>query len=122
VLAAPAPAQVTTVVGGGAGDGGPALQAVVQPRDVVGDAAGNLWIADVGRIRRYDAATGAITSVAGIGVVNQPFGDGGPATQAGFGAVSAIARDGAPSASCLTAIVAVVEEASGRVDRLFSTR
>ncbi|NOS81627.1 MAG: hypothetical protein HOP32_08620 [Nitrospira sp.] len=66
---------ITTVVGTGAagfsGDTGPAdVAQLSSPRGVAVDAADNLWIADFGnhRIRRVDAATGTITTVAGTGV------------------------------------------------------
>jgi uncharacterized protein (TIGR03437 family) len=78
------------------GDGGPALEAeLCQPWDVALDGAGNLFIADTNnnRIRRVDAGTGIVTTVAGSGPVNgferygsngsgSYCGDGGPATQA----------------------------------------
>lgn len=98
---------ITTVAGGGGptglashdrtwykpaycGDGGPATQACLAfPMDVELDQAGNLYIAEQGnsRVRRVDAATGIITTVAGIGVYGKPeghlyCGDGGPATRA----------------------------------------
>lgn len=65
---------VTTIAGTGglvfSGDGGPATTATLPaPNGVAADAAGNLWIADrtcvPGVIRRVDAVTGGITSVAG---------------------------------------------------------
>ena len=78
----------TTVAGSGkqgfSGDGGPAIAAELsQPEDVAVDAAGNIYIADKlnHRIRKVDAATGIITTVAGNG--NNGFsGDGGPAIAA----------------------------------------
>jgi sugar lactone lactonase YvrE len=75
-----------TGVPGFSGDGGPATRANLNwPVGVAVDAHGNLFIADNGnaRIRRVDAATGIITTVAGDGT--QGFsGDGGPATSASF--------------------------------------
>ncbi len=79
---------ITTVAGTGisgySGDGGLATDA--QLRNAQGlavDASGNLYIADAhdNRIRRVDAITGVITTVAGIGV-GAFSGDGGPATDA----------------------------------------
>ncbi len=66
------------------GDGGPATSANVGgPASIVFDSAGNMYFADYGfsRIRKVDAATGIITTVAGNGV-NSDTGDGGPATSA----------------------------------------
>jgi sugar lactone lactonase YvrE len=65
---------ITTFAGNGAagfnGDGGPATQAALNnPTGLFFDAAGNLFIADRNnhRIRRIDAATKIITTVAGNG-------------------------------------------------------
>lgn len=74
---------ITTVVGNGAmffaGDGGAATQAGISPGAVVVDSAGNLVISDTWnhRIRRVDAQTGIITTIAGTGNVGIE-GDGGP--------------------------------------------
>lgn len=79
---------VTTVAGNGQaayrGDGGPAREASLnQPHEIRFDRAGNLFIADMRNhaIRRVDARTRVITTVAGTG---QPgySGDGGPARTA----------------------------------------
>ena len=77
--------EITTVAGDGngsfSGDGGSATDASVDgPQD-----AGNLYIADKrnGRVRRVDAETGIITTVAGNGSLGFS-GDGGPATDAGL--------------------------------------
>ena len=76
---------ITTVAGTGAqgynGDDIPATAALLNnPIDVAIDPAGNLYIADHHnhRIRRVDAATQVITTVAGTGVAGDS-GDGGPA-------------------------------------------
>lgn len=97
---------ITTVAGGGRaasgadglGDGGPATQALLSgPADVALDAAGNLYIADAfhGLIRRVDAVTGAITTVAGGGYNpgSDGFGDGAPATQAALNNPTGVAVD-----------------------------
>ena len=74
------------------GDGGPATEAqFASPGSVAVDAAGNLYIADVWnhRIRKVDGS-GIVTTFAGSGVPcfrvegYKPFGDGGPALEAGF--------------------------------------
>lgn len=72
--------------GGYSGDGGPATEAVLaSPFDIVFDKVGNLYIADTNnhRIRKVDAVTGIITTIAGggpAGTAND--GDGGLAVQA----------------------------------------
>ncbi len=87
VCAEPAP-TITSPVGTGekgfAGDGGAATKAKLdQPFDVAFDQAGNLYFSDTNnhRVRRVDAKTGIITTVAGNG--KKGFGgDGGKATEA----------------------------------------
>jgi sugar lactone lactonase YvrE len=66
--------QLTTVAGTGvrsfAGDGGPAAKALLaNPSGLAIDSAGNLFIAEFenNRIRRVDASTGIITTIAGNG-------------------------------------------------------
>ena len=78
---------ITTVAGTGirgyGGDGGPGVAAKLSdPSDVDVDAAGNVYIADVGnhRVRKL-TPTGTITTIAGTGS-NGYGGMGGPATQA----------------------------------------
>ena len=89
---------ITTVAGTGergyGGDGGPAVQARLEwPSHLAVDGAGNLYIADVDRIRRVDTS-GIITTVAGTG--DSGFsGDGGPAVQARIIHSRGVAVDGA---------------------------
>ncbi len=93
---------ITTVAGNGffgfSGDGGPATSASVVPRDVAVDNFGNLFIADseLSRIRRVDARTGIITTVAGNGTAGFS-GDGCPATGAElnhpFGVTAGLSAD-----------------------------
>ena len=79
---------IDTVAGCGAegysGDGGPAVRAMIaSPHGTALDEHGNLFIADLknDRIRRVDASTGTITTVAGNSEHGYS-GDGGPATDA----------------------------------------
>ncbi len=81
---------LTTVAGNGtagfSGDGGPATKAqLYEPRGIAFDSHDNLYIADFWNncIRRVDAATGIITTVAGAGgKLNGYTGNGGPAKKA----------------------------------------
>ena len=80
---------ITTVVGDGhirfRGDGGPATSASIDlAYDVAVDNDGNIFIADTGNevIRKVDATTGIIDTVAGQGKWAGYSGDGGPATSA----------------------------------------
>ncbi len=65
---------ITTIAGnrtyGFSGDGGTAIQASLKhPEEIALDSQGNLYIADIGnhRVRKVDAATGIITTIAGNG-------------------------------------------------------
>jgi sugar lactone lactonase YvrE len=76
---------VTTIAGNGAsgftGDGGPAIDAsLCGPSDMAFDSAGNMFVLDSHnlRVRRVDARTGVITTVAGGGSLAPA--DGVPAT------------------------------------------
>jgi hypothetical protein len=89
---------ISTIAGTGReaddGDGGPAVNAALLfPSALSFDRAGNLFIAGPTRLRRIDATTGIISTVAGTG--DSGFGgDGGPATAARLGFVTGIAVDG----------------------------
>ncbi|MFQ5768410.1 MAG: IPT/TIG domain-containing protein [Acidobacteriota bacterium] len=79
---------IRTVAGGGfpadgVGDGGPASEARLDSGDLALDGRGNVYLADrfLHRVRRVDAMTGLITSVAGTGE-QASTGDNGPATSA----------------------------------------
>ncbi len=82
---------ISTAVGtpgitGFAGDGGPATSALISAAlGLAIDGSGNLYIADSGncRIRKVDASTGIISTVAGRGYT-LVLGDGGPPTDASF--------------------------------------
>lgn len=81
---------------GYSGDGGPATEAKLRdPFGVALDSHGNLYIADNGNnaIRRVDADTGVITTVAGTGAYGYS-GNGGPATQAALRSPVSVAIDG----------------------------
>lgn len=105
---------ITTIVGAGGsrhgGDGGPArLAQLAQPSGLAFDAAGNLYIAARGEhcIRKVSAATGIITTIAGVadgfdsGIMGLMAyrggfsGDGGPATSAMLNDPESIALDSA---------------------------
>ena len=78
------------------GDGGPAVAAgIFQPSCAFMDRAGNIFVCDwSGRIRRIDAGTGIIMTIAGTG--GHGFGgDGGPALDAEFDFLGGIAVDAA---------------------------
>ena len=94
------PGIITTVAGTGergyAGDGGPAASALLsEPFMCAFDAAGNLYVAEAMNhcVRRVDAATGVIVTIAGTGAEGYS-GDGGPATEATFNQPYSLQVDG----------------------------
>jgi len=90
-------------LGGYAGDGGPAVQSLLNfgvadigeilQAGLAIDAQGNLYVADSGNFRiRKIATDGTITTIAGTGKFGHS-GDGGPAASAEIGFVSGMAVD-----------------------------
>jgi sugar lactone lactonase YvrE len=82
---------------GYSGDGGPATEARLnEPYEVRFDAQGNMYFVEMQNhlIRRVDAKTGVISTVAGTGEAGFS-GDGGPALSAQFRQPHSIALDGA---------------------------
>ncbi len=75
---------INTFAGGGTSvsDGVPATNALINsPVNVYGDSVGNIYIAELGRIRKVNGTTGIITTFAGTGVFGLS-GDGGQAVNA----------------------------------------
>jgi streptogramin lyase len=92
---------ISTVAGSGrkgfGGDGGRAVDALLnEPYGIELDAEGNLFIVDRLNycIRRVDAKSGIMTTIAGTGGKSGYGGDGGPATKALFVEPNGIALDG----------------------------
>ena len=86
-----------TGIPGYSGDGGQATAARVGKAIALAvDAAGDVYIADGdnNRIRKVDARTGIITTIAGTGAATDS-GDGGPAIHAGVARPTGITVDGA---------------------------
>jgi uncharacterized protein (TIGR03437 family) len=80
---------------GALGDGGPAVNATFcYAQGLIGDSAGNIYVSDNenNRVRRVDAATGIVTTIAGNGTQTYS-GDGGPATAAGVSSPVGLAFD-----------------------------
>ena len=121
---------ITTAVGTGekgfAGDGGPATEARLNgPFDVAFDRNGNLYFSDTfnHRIRRVEAATGLISTIAGNGEAGYS-GDGGRATEAAlnepYGLV--VDRDGnVYTADRLNRRVRRIDASSGVITTLAGT-
>ncbi len=92
---------ITTVAGGGLpyyDDGDPAASVILtNAKNVIVDSSDNFYIADYSRVRKVDAASGIITTVAGKiwqgGDIIEPSGDGGPATSAGLPNPNGLAMD-----------------------------
>jgi DNA-binding beta-propeller fold protein YncE len=99
----PASERLTCVAGNGtkgySGDGGPATDAQLnEPYEVRFDADGNLYFVEMQNhlVRRVDARTRTISTVAGTGVAGYG-GDGGPAVNAQFRQPHSIALDDLPA-------------------------
>jgi DNA-binding beta-propeller fold protein YncE len=112
---------ITTVAGigekGFAGDGGPAKAALLNgPFDVAFDRAGNLYFSDTfnHRIRRVDARSGIISTVAGNGEPGYS-GDGGPAGRASLNEPYGIAIDRAGN-------IFVADRLNRRIRRIDATQ
>jgi sugar lactone lactonase YvrE len=91
---------ISTIAGtgfvGATGDGGPATQATISgPSTVALDGAGNVFFSDTGNnaIRRIDAGTGLISTVAGTLAQHGYTGDGGLAAGATLNTPNGIALD-----------------------------
>ncbi len=89
---------ITTIAGNGkseySGDGGPATSAgLMVPKKLAVDAAGNLYIADQGRVRKVTPA-GVISTFVGDGTYGYS-GDGGPASAAKLNTPAGLAVDAA---------------------------
>ena len=88
---------ISTIAGNGGltstGDGGPALSAAIgYPYSMAIDRAGNIYVALAGRIRKIDAASGIITTIAGTGTTGFS-GDSGLAVNARIGTPFSITVD-----------------------------
>jgi DNA-binding beta-propeller fold protein YncE len=116
---------ITTVAGNGeggyGGDGGPAVRASLnEPYGIAIDRAGNLFVADRlnRRVRRIDAASGVMTTLAGTGETAYS-GDGGPAARAGLAEPNGLAFDAAQRHLYITDVadhrVRVVDLAAGTI-------
>lgn len=97
---------------GYSGDGGPATSAVLGlSQGLTVDAAGNLYLSEnSGRVRKVNAGTGIITTVAGNGT-NGSAGDNGPATSAQLNLPTGLAVDGSGN-------LFIADRGNGRVRRV----
>jgi sugar lactone lactonase YvrE len=114
---------ITTVAGNGSkeysGDNGPAVNAGINPTSIAIDGAGNLFIVDISdhRVRRVDAKTGIITTVAGKGGTVDETLENIPAKDASIFPLS-IALDRAGNLFILSSKVHRVDAATGIITRV----
>lgn len=108
---------ITTVAGSGnpslSGDGGPALGAGINfPMSATIDGQGNIIIADSSNncVRRVDAVTGLMSTIAGTGDYDFS-GDDGPATQAAIAQPTSVAVDSEGS-------IFIVDSGNNRIRRI----
>ena len=122
---------ISTVAGTGSpgysGDGGPATMAAINtPAGIVIDGAGDLYFADTGNhaIRRIDATTHVITTVAGTPAVQGYSGEGTPATAATLSLPQGLAFDAAQNlyiADTGNNVVRVVSASNGFIHTVAGT-
>ncbi len=109
---------ITTYAGGGAteGDGPRASVELRFPAGLAFDSAGNLFVAETWarRIRKVEASTGLVRTIAGPGTEGGPLGDGGPATAARLDAPLGLAVDASGN-------VFVADAEQNRVRRIDAT-
>ncbi|HKY34158.1 MAG TPA: NHL repeat-containing protein [Candidatus Polarisedimenticolia bacterium] len=101
-------------------DGSPAAgSSIGRPKRLAFDAADNLYFLDGLYVRKIDAATGLLTTVAGNGSFLPAGGDGGLATQAPLGSVADIAIDATGSVLLLGRTrLRRVDAATGIIDTI----
>jgi sugar lactone lactonase YvrE len=122
---------ISTIAGNGligaTGDGGSALLATISnPSSIALDPAGNIFFADSGNnaIRRIDAFTGIITTVAGTIAQHGYTGDSGLATLATLNGPNGIAIDGSGNlyiADTGNNVVRLVSGATGIISTIAGT-
>lgn len=122
--------QLTTVAGNGtkgySGDGGPATEATLnEPYEVRFDRQGNMFFVEMQNhvVRRVDAKTGIISTVAGTGKPGFS-GDDGLATRAQFRVPHSIALDARGNlfiADIGNHRIRRVDAASGKIDTIIGT-
>lgn len=118
---------ITTIAGTGkkgfAGDGGPALQAEFNGmHDLVVGPNDDVFVADSYnlRVRKIDAKTGVITTVAGTGVKGVS-GDGGPGDKAGLDGIGCLFLDAPRTKLYMTGfsgVVRVLDLCMGTIDTI----
>jgi len=91
---------ITTIAGNGegssTGDGGPAINATVNmPVRIVAAGNGDLYFSESygNRVRKIEAQSGIISTVAGTGINTGPLGDGGPGSLASLSYPQGLAFD-----------------------------
>jgi sugar lactone lactonase YvrE len=116
-----------TGVSGYSGDRGPATQANInQPGGLTMDGAGNIFFADSGNdiIRRIDAVSGVITTIAGVPLTQGYSGDGSAAILANLSSPSGVAFDAAGDlfiADTSNNVIRKVDSTTGKISTVAGT-
>lgn len=112
---------------GDAGDGGPALEGEFNyPHDVIVARTGDIYVADSKnyRVRKIDAKTGLLSTVAGNGK-SGISGDGGPGDKAGLDGVASVFLDPSEAKMYITGfskVVRVLDMKTGVIDTVKGLR
>ena len=122
---------ISTIAGNGnvgiSGDGGPATQASISnPTSVVVDPAGNVYFSDNGNnaVRKIDAFSGTLTTVAGKLGSHGYAGDKGPATAALLNGPNSITFDASGNlyiADTANNVIRMVSSATGIITTIAGT-
>jgi sugar lactone lactonase YvrE len=122
---------ISTIAGNGvsgySGDGGPATHASIsQPGGLTMDGAGNIYFADSGNdiIRRVDAVSGIITTIAGVPMTQGYSGDGAAAISANLSSPRGIAFDAAGDlfiADTSNSVIREVNATTGNISTVAGT-
>ncbi len=118
--AAIVPGTISTIAGGGVGDGGPATAASIAYPVGLATRGPDTYIIDQNNCRVRKVTGGTISTVAGRGCTGTSDGDGGPATAAALYAPWGVAVDGTGNLYISDFLECVVRKVSSGIITLFA--